>query len=237
MKSKVVYEVPSLEKQIALFKYFIDIDEKFKNSLYLEYPDLKDNDFREYVSSLYKSKIEELEGIKREAQANWSGVEESVLKEFSNILQKEWLFETIQGGISLLPFSTRDLKEKRFDVYYKKDLQGILKTTTHELFHFIYFEKWKDIFPETTLEEMDYPNPIWTLSEIALPMMLNDSKVIEILGVSFKNYGMFENEMFNGESITGHIENIFENGTLEDSLKESHEYIEKYYQFRNKSMK
>lgn len=225
MNSRVVYEVPDLEKQISLFKYFIDLNEKFRNSLYLEYPNLKEDELNDAVSSIYQSRENELRKVREEAQRKWDEVEEKVLKEFSNILQKEWKLETIPGGISLLPFSTRDLKEKRFDVYFKKDIQSILKTTTHELFHFIYFDKWKEIFPNTSIEEMDYPNPTWALSEIALPIMLNNSKVKNILGIEFKSYPMFENEEYEGESIVLHIKKIYQENGIEDFLKKSYEYI------------
>ncbi len=235
MNSRVVYEVPDLEKQISLFKYFLDLNEKFRNSLYIEYPNLKEDELSHGVSSIYQSKGNELIEVKEEAQRKWDEVEGKVLKEFSNILQNEWKLETIPGGISLLPFSTRDLKEKRFDVYFKKDIPSILKTTTHELFHFIYFDKWKDFFPDTSIEEMDYPNPTWALSEIALPIMLNNSKVKNILGIEFKSYPMFENEEYEGESIVLHIKKIYEENGIEDFLKKSYEYILKYYKEKDRS--
>jgi len=233
MNSRVIYEIPDLEKQISLFEYFLGLNEKFRNSLYIEYPDLKDNDLNEFVRSLYQTKKNEVVSIKEDAQENWVDVEEKVLGEFSKILQKEWKLESIPGGISFLPLSTRDLKEKRFDVYFKKDIPSILKTTTHELFHFIYFDKWKDIFSDTSTEKMDYPNPTWALSEIALPIILNNSKVKDILGMEFKDYPMFENEKYDGESIVLHIQKIYGENGVEDFLKESYEYILKYYESRN----
>ncbi len=231
--SIVKYEVPRVEKQISLFKYFLEVDEKFRNALYLEYPGLKEQKLEIYVTTLYQSKGRKLKGIRDEAQESWNKIEGNILTEFTNILHKDWDIKTIPGGISLLPFSTRDLKEKRFDVYYKKDIQGILKTTTHELFHFIFFDKWKDIFPNTTIEEMDYPNPIWALSEIALPIMLNNSNVVNILDNTFKNYGMFENEVFNGGKIICHIEDLYKSNGVEDFLQQSSEYITTYYEWKN----
>lgn len=210
--------------------YFLDLDNKFRNSLYLRYPELKDHKLEEFIKTLQKS---ELENIKEEAQISWNGIEENILKEFSNILEKEWKLETVPGGISLIPFSTRDLKKRRFDVYYKKDIQSILKTTTHDLFHFIFFDKWIDIFPNTTRDEMDYHNPVWALSEIVLPTMLDNTKIKNILGIEFNNYPMFVKEMFEGENVVLHIQNSYRHNTLDDFLKASYEYISKYYDFRN----
>lgn len=58
--TKVIYEVPSLEQQSALFKNFVNIDEKFKNDLYLEYPKLKDQNLKECVRTIYQTKKYEL---------------------------------------------------------------------------------------------------------------------------------------------------------------------------------
>lgn len=232
--SRIIYEVPKLEKQIYLFKYFLNIDEKFKNSLYLEYPELKQQKLEDYVTTLYQSKKGELESIKNITQQSWDRVEKNILHEFSNILQKEWNIEIVPGGLSLLPFSTRDLREIRFDVYYKKDTGRILKTTTHEIFHFLYFDKWLELYPNTTLKNMDYPSSTWALSEIVLPIMLNSTKVVDILGIEFKNYSMFENDMFNGENIVDHLTKIYENNSLEDFFLEATQYIEDYYHSKNK---
>ena len=233
--SKVIYEVPEIEKQISLFKYFLELDEKFKNTLYLEYPQLKSQELSIVVNSIYDSRRKELEYQVEASQHGWNKIEEEIIKEFTKILHKDWSLETIPAGISLLSFSTRDLKEKRFNVYYKKDIKGILKTTTHELFHFIYFDKWLDIFPNTTIEEMDYPNPVWALSEIVLPIMLNNSEVKNILGTEFNNYPMFENEEFEGEKLVLHIENLYKGNELENFLKKSSDYFLRYYELRNRS--
>lgn len=232
---KVIYEVPEIEKQVSLFKYFLELDDKFRNNLHIEYPELESQGLNKIVTSLYESKSRELENQKDIAQQNWNKIEGEIIQEFTKILHKDWNLETIPGGISLLPFSTRELKEKRFDVYYKKDIKGILKTTTHELFHFIYFDKWLDIFPNTTIEEMDYPNPAWALSEVVLPIMLNNSKIKDILGVEFNNYPVFENDIFEGEDVVLYIENLYRDNDLEAFLKKSYDYVLRYYELKNRS--
>ena len=82
---------------------------------------------------------------------------------------------------------------------------------------------------------MDYPNPVWALSEIALPIMLNSSNVKDILGIEFKDYPMFESEKYEGESIVLHIKKMYEEYVLEDFFKKSYEYILKYYESRKSS--
>ena len=224
---KIIYEVPSLENQLSLFTYFLNLPEEFHQKIFTAYPRLKTDDSNDVIPEIYLQKLKSLEQIKQNIQKDWDNVSDSILTEFSTILEKEWNMENVTGGISLVPFSTRDLQKKRFDIFYKKDSRDILKTSIHEIFHFLYFEKWKEIFPNTTIEECDYPNPTWILSEIALPIMLNSSKVINDLGMNFKNYTLFEKEIFQGENVMEHITRIYPKNSISDFLMESNTYIKR----------
>lgn len=227
--NKIIYEAPTLENQISLFKYFLNLPNGFQQKIYSEYPNLSTQSLEDFVSKLYLEKHPELEDIKNTAQVKWDDIEDEILKTFSEILDKDWNNILVHGDISLVPISTRDLKEREFTVFFKKDIPHILKTTTHEIFHFIYFDKCNDIFPNTKLEECDYPNPVWALSEISLPIMLNNTKIVDILGISFDNYSMFENKVFNGELIIEHIQKLYTENNLEDFFKKGKEYIEAYF--------
>lgn len=229
--NKIVYEVPSLENQVSLFNYFLNLPNGFQQKIYSEYPNLATENLEDFTSKLYSEKQNELNTIKNTAQAQWNNIEDEILKIFSEILDKNWNNIPVHGDISLVPISTRDLEKREFTVFFKKNIHHILKTTTHEIFHFIYFDKWNDIFPNAKLEECDYPSPIWALSEIALPIMLNNTKIPEILGIPFDNYSMFENKIFNGENITEHIQNLYIENSLEDFFKDGKEYIEEYFKF------
>jgi hypothetical protein len=65
--------------------------------------------------------------------------------------------------------------------------------------------------------------------------MLNSSKITDILGMPFNNYSMFEKEMFEGENVVLHIENLYREDDLENFLKKSHDYILRYYELRNRN--
>lgn len=227
--NRIIYEVPTLENQISLFKYFLNLPNGFQQKIYSEYPNLNTQNLDEIISKQYSEKHTELENIKNTAQVKWNNIEDEVLKTFSEILDKDWANIPVHGDISLVPISTRDLEKREFAIFFKKDINHILKTTTHEIFHFIYFDKWNDIFPNTKLEDCDYPNPTWALSEIALPLMLNKTKIVEILGIPFDNYSMFENKIFNGENIVEHIQKLYTKNNIEDFFKKGKEYIEEYF--------
>jgi hypothetical protein len=53
--------------------------------LYLEYPELKEQQVEEYVTTLYTDKRDELKNIKNITQQSWNRIEDEILNEFSNI--------------------------------------------------------------------------------------------------------------------------------------------------------
>lgn len=50
----------------------------------------------------------------------------------------------------------------------------------HEILHFIYFEKWKQIFPQTNEKEFECPGLVWELSEMVPPIVLSDERMQKI---------------------------------------------------------
>jgi hypothetical protein len=50
----------------------------------------------------------------------------------------------------------------------------------HEILHFIWFEKWKEIFPEHNKKEFESPHLAWKLSEMVPLAILSDSRIQNI---------------------------------------------------------
>ena len=63
----------------------------------------------------------------------------------------------------------------------------------HEILHFIYFEKWKKVFPKTQEKEFDAPHLVWQLSEMVPGIILNDKRVQNVFKYKFDSYKEYEN--------------------------------------------
>lgn len=77
------------------------------------------------------------------------------------------------------PISPRFINENRFMVTYFFD-DDIIRICAHEIVHFLYFKKLRDLQPGVIIET-EYPSKEWLLSEIIAPMIVNDNEIQAIL--------------------------------------------------------
>ena len=56
-----------------------------------------------------------------------------------------------------------------------------MEVIMHETCHFLYFEKWKKLYPKMDSRKFESPHIEWHLSEIIAPIVLNDSRVQRLL--------------------------------------------------------
>lgn len=52
----------------------------------------------------------------------------------------------------------------------------------HEACHFLYFRKWKEVFPRANPKTFESPHLAWHLSELVAPIILNRPDVQRLLG-------------------------------------------------------
>ena len=58
----------------------------------------------------------------------------------------------------------------------------MIEVSAHEILHFLWFKKWKEVFPETGLKEYESPHLVWRLSEIMDPIILQcQPKIKELI--------------------------------------------------------
>lgn len=56
-----------------------------------------------------------------------------------------------------------------------------MEVIMHECCHFLYFEKWKQLFPNINSKKFESPYLEWHLSEILAPIILNDARIQKLL--------------------------------------------------------
>ena len=114
--------------------------------------------------------------------------------EISNYFNIKWPkeYKEISVGIGLIPVCPRYIKEKAFDIH-KKNKEDLIDTCMHELCHFLFFEKCKEIYPNWKYEDFDSPSLLWYLSEIIIDPTLNSDNIQKIYKHKFKCYDIFYN--------------------------------------------
>ena len=132
----------------------------------------------------------------------WEKYNDLYFETLSNYLGVEWPknLDIIEGKVGLLPVFPRDLDGFSFAISIGVDDLKIIETCTHETLHFLWFEKWKNIHPETPRREYDSPYITWQYSEMVTDPILNNKPFKDIFDFYEKGYDSFY-EMYDEESL------------------------------------
>ena len=123
----------------------------------------------------------------------------------------------------------RYLDELSFSVGINLDEDFIIETVAHEVLHFFWFKKFKELFPDIPRREYDSPYLSWIYSEIVVDPILNSPEIKDILGVNSKAYDSFY-ELDNGKVINTLREIYQEDISIEEKIKEGYSYLKQYYE-------
>jgi len=139
---------------------------------------------REYIVKFRKDNKQAIENNKTKYRKEWQKVERVFLKTLSEIMEIEWPKnrKTINAMMSINPICPRFLNNWSFSIFYNhKRISHAMEIIMHECCHFLYFEKWKKLYPKMAHKKFESPYPEWHLSEIIAPIILNDARIQKLL--------------------------------------------------------
>jgi len=181
--------------------------------------------------NLYNSKLPELEKISKNFQKEWDKDGEKLLTALSDIVEKEWPEDSkvLKAWISLNPICPRFLDQRAFDIYWKFSLDKMKTIALHEILHFIWFEKWKEIFPNYDKKEFESPHLVWKLSEMVPLAVLSDNSIQEIFKHEPSVYNEWKSKQINGKPLLDHLQTIYDDKkSFEDFVKKSWEFVREH---------
>lgn len=167
----------------------------------------------------------------------WSKYNDIYFFELSNFLEIDWpsSHSIIEATVGLIPVFPRYLDNYSFSIATGVEDWELIETCAHETLHFLWFEKWKNIHPETPRREYDSPYMTWQYSEMVTDPILNNKPFSEIF--AFKEYGYDSfYDMYDGETLVMDIlRNIYkEEIPINEKINKGFEYIQKYNQSSKK---
>lgn len=219
------FELIDTEREAELFYSFMKRD-RFVSTFDKAYPELrtiqnscKNKDecmkrFREFLENLQNIRKEKMLTAKKEIETEWEKISEDFLKALSDHFQTEWPENKsdIVGYISNLPVFPRFLDDYQFYVGYK-NVADAIETSAHEIVHFLWFKKWKEVFPETERKEYESPHLTWRLSEIMDPIILQCyPKIKELIKPKKWGYSSFEDIKIGDIGMTDFFKEIYLKG-------------------------
>lgn len=243
---KVEFNVAPLNKTFPLIHHFLNPtkgDWDWSNAIYWGHPKLKNKleniknkkkrreiAYRFFTRVFNKEKVK-LERKSKICQREWDKINDKVMLVLSEVVEQSWSEKDkkISAGVSLNPICPRYVKQRTFDIFYKDTIRRMKSTAIHEILHFIYFEKWKKVFPKTNEREFDGPHLVWQLSEMVPRIILNDKRVQKVFRYKFVSYKEYEKFKLNGRSLLSYLQNFYDNRKdFADFLRKSWRFVKEY---------
>lgn len=183
----------------------------------------------------YKLRIEE--EVKR-YNLLWEKYNDLYFLTLSKYLDIEWPsdLDIIEGKVGLIPVFPRYLDSFSFAIATGVEEWKIIETCAHETLHFLWFEKWKNIHPETPRREYDSPYITWQYSEMVTDPILNNDPFADMFNFEEKSYDSFY-EMYDGDTLVmDNLRKIYsENIPINKKINKGFDYLKSISETKNKT--
>ncbi|MCL5239571.1 MAG: hypothetical protein M1286_03840 [Candidatus Marsarchaeota archaeon] len=145
----------------------------------------------EFVDRFYEKHGKEFETAAGVYQKVWDPINDGVMQGLSEIIEREWDVDEVRGYLTLNPICPRFLETSSFQVTYSYAPETTKLVSLHEITHFLYFKKWKEVFPNEDEKKFNSPHLIWALSEILVAPIDNDKRVRGYLSEDARSYSSY----------------------------------------------
>ncbi len=241
MIPKVVFKIADPEYDLNyMLQFLLSKNKQLKERVLSEYPILKtklegytriNEPLKEYIDEYYRNNLDEIKNRLIEFNNEWNKISDKFLVALSEIMKTDWPKEhqEIEVFVSIVPICPRNLKKYSLSIYYKS--RWMKKIIAHEITHFLYFKKWKEIFPNTKDKECEAPHIIWYLSEILDFVILMNPKTKDLVEANLKtSYPLLfiENTNILDHMYQLYTESLSKKESFEIFLKKAYEEILKH---------
>ena len=239
-KSLIVeFKVMTLEENIDLVKYAYNEKDKtidtykYVISLFPELENLKDNqDTNEQIEDIVKKYYYDNLNLIKEKIIEYSNIWNKYNDLYLDALSK--YFEVSLDNISIIPayvgiipIFPRYLDSYSFSIGIVEE-EKLIETVAHEILHFFWFEKWKEIFLDYNEEEFESPSLIWKYSEMVVDPILNSKIFKDIFKINYKAYDSFYSLYDKEVKVMDKLKEIYnENTSISNKILLGYEYIKK----------
>lgn len=239
-KSLIVeFKVMTLEENIDLVKYaYKEKDKTLDTYKYVTglFPELKEikkdldinKQIEDIVNKRYYDNFDLLNQKITEYTNIWNKYNDIYLKSLSEYFDISNLkVSKIIANVGIIPIFPRYLDIYSFSIGIV-DEEKLIETTSHEILHFFWFEKWKEMFPNYKKEEFETPNLIWKYSEMVVDPILNSKIFKDIFKINYKAYDSFYGLYDQEVKVMDKLKEIYnENTSISNKILLGYEYIKK----------
>ena len=246
---KIIFKPMSLEKNIErlmwAYMYANNDDLDVKDCAIEQYGDLDKIDedksleekIIEIVTKRYNNKYSSIENAVNRYNKQWKSYNDKYFTMLSQYLGVEWPSDklVIEAEVGIIPVYPRFLDTFSFQLDIGIKDENLVRICAHETLHFLWFEKWKQMHPETEINGDEVPYLVWKYSEMVTDPVLNNEPFSSVFNFKEVGYDSFY-EIYDGdELVMDKLRNLYsENIPIEEKIDRGFKYIER---LENKSKK
>ena len=198
----------------------------------------KEDELRKYFKTIEKNEYKKLNNLTRNLKKLWEPINDKIIKAFEEIHEIKWTekHKVFIARMVICPISPRYLNYNAFDIAINESEKELLDTILHELSPFIFFEKFKQIYPNTNPEHFESPHLIWKLSEIMPGIILQDKRIQKIFpNKELSVYDSIKKLKLNNKLILKTFKEFYDNKKdFTGFVKKSYEFMQKHKEEINK---
>ena len=184
------------------------------------------------ISPLYDNAKKEMEEKKELFQRHWDTHQSSINEEFAKIFDYEIPNKKCIGNVNLNPISPRYIENWSFDLPHGYTASEAFSISIHEIIHFLWFNKWKKIFPNWKPQDFECPSFSWLLSEISVDPIIKNSELLTKLTLKNQRaYDYFYTDKFIDEKTPVEIfRKLYSENSLDQYMKKGLSILNKNYE-------
>lgn len=165
----------------------------------------------EVVTADYEKYKDRIKSETERYNTTWNRYNDIYLKTLSEYLNINWpkSVEVIDATVGLIPVFPRYLDTFSFSLSTNLEEWKVIESTAHETLHFLWFEKWKELYPDCPRREYDSPYITWQYSEMVTDPILNSQKFKSILNITERTYESFYEIKDDNLSLMDNLKEIY----------------------------
>lgn len=188
----------------------------------------------EVVKKKYKDCIDKIELEVERYNNLWNVYNDEYLSKLSDYLQIDWPthLQVIEGKVGLIPVFPRYLDSFSFSISINVEDWKAIEVCAHETLHFLWFEKWRKIHPETPRREYDFPYITWRYSEMVTDPILNNKPFSNLFNFEEHSYDHFYDIYDGNDKAMDKLRNIYsKNIPIDEKIDLGFKYIKDLFKF------
>lgn len=236
----IKFEILTKEENIKIIKELADFPNgeiiDLQNRLIVRFLDMyniinkpnKEQLIEELISKLYDEEVETLPQKLKKYRIRWNKENDYFMNQLEKYLHINWppKAKEIKCYIGLLPDGLTDLENMTIYLDCNLEIKSAKYEIANSLCQFLYYEKWHELYPNSTYQDFQYPSLVWQLSQIATDPILNSNvlnKAFDNLDFNYKTYDYFYNDT--NIKIMNEIKEIYMRDEIKLSIPNSYDYL------------